>query len=137
MEDRPKVGVSALIIKGDKVLFGKRKNAHGAGSWCYPGGHLEYGETWEECARREVSEEVGIEIGNIRFGAITNDIFESEQKHYITICMVADYVSGDVGVLEPDKLEEWGWYTWDNLPTPLFLPTINLLKVGFNPFKLS
>lgn len=137
MENRPKVGVSALLIKGNQVLFGKRKNAHGAGSWCYPGGHLEYGESWEECVRREVSEEVGVEVGNIRFGAITNDIFENEQKHYITICMLADYISGDVKVLEPDKLEEWGWYTWDNLPSPLFLPAINLLKAGFDPFKLS
>ena len=134
MENRPKVGIGVIVIKDNKILLGKRKNAHGEGSWCYPGGHLEFGESWEECSRREVWEEVGIRIKNLRFGTITNDIFESEHKHYITICMICDYESGQVKLMEPDKCEQWEWFEWDNLPSPLFLPTINQLKKGFNPF---
>jgi 8-oxo-dGTP diphosphatase len=134
MENRPKVGIGVIIIKDSKILLGKRKNAHGEGSWCYPGGHLEYGESWEECSRREVWEEVGIQIKNLRFGTITNDIFESEHKHYITISMISDYESGEVKLMEPDKCDKWEWFEWDNLPSPLFLPTINQLKEGFNPF---
>lgn len=136
MENRPKVGIGVIVIKANKVLLGKRKNAHGEGSWCYPGGHLEFGESWEECCRREVREEVGIEIKNIRFGTTTNDIFENEQKHYITICMISDFESGEVRVMEPDKCSQWKWFEWNNLPNPLFLPTINQLKTGFNPFTL-
>lgn len=134
MENRPKVGIGVIIIKDKKILLGKRKNAHGEGSWCYPGGHLEFGESWEECSRREVWEEVGIQIKNIRFGTITNDIFENEHKHYITISMISDYESGEVKLMEPDKCDKWEWFEWDNLPSPLFLPTINQLKEGFNPF---
>jgi 8-oxo-dGTP diphosphatase len=137
MSDRPKVGVGVIVIKDGKVLFGKRKNAHGEGSWSYPGGHLEYGESWEECARREVKEETGIEIKNIRFGTVTNDIFKNEQKHYITICMLADYSSGELKIMEPEKCEKWDWFEWDKLPQPLFLPTINQLKANFNPFNLT
>ena len=85
MENRPKVGLGVIIKKDGKVLMGKRKNSHGEGTWNFPGGHLEYEESWEECARRETREEAGIEIKNIIFATATNDIFENEQKHYITI----------------------------------------------------
>lgn len=135
MENRPKVGLGVAILKEGKILFGKRKNAHGEGSWCYPGGHLEFNESWEECARREVMEETGITIKNLRFGTVTNDIFEKEGKHYITIIMIAEPDEGEVKVMEPDKCEGWDWFEWNNLPEPLFIPTQNLLKAGFNPFE--
>jgi 8-oxo-dGTP diphosphatase len=73
----------------------------------------------------------------LRFGTATNDIFENEQKHYITICMIADFAFGEVKVMEPHKCEKWGWFDWNQLPQPLFLPTINQLKAGFNPLNPS
>lgn len=137
MGNRPKVGVGVIIIKDGKILLGKRKVARGEGTWCCPGGLLEYGESWEECSRREVMEEVGIEIKNLRFGMVTNDIFKNVQKHSITICMISDFASGEVKVMEPHECEKWGWFEWDKLPQPLCLPTINLLKGGFNPLGRS
>jgi len=136
-ENRPKVGVGVCIMKDRKILFGKRKNAHGEGCWCFPGGHLELNESWEECAIRETMEETGIKIKNLRFATATNDIFEKEGKHYITIFIVADYDSGKVKVLEPDKCEKWDWFEWneETLPRPLFVPQQNLLKQNFNPFN--
>ncbi len=131
---RPKVGVGVIVKKGKNVLLGKRKGAHGAGSWSFPGGHLEFGETIEACARREVLEETGIEIENIKMAAFTNDIFLEEQKHYLTVYVTADYSAGDVKVMEPEKCEEWGWFDWDALPEPLFIPVINLLKQEYAPF---
>ena len=41
--ERPKVGVGVIIIKDGKFLMGWRKKSHGSGTWCPPGGHLEYG----------------------------------------------------------------------------------------------
>jgi len=136
MENRPKVGIGVIVLKDGKILLGKRKNAHGEGAWCYPGGHLEYGESWEECACREAMEEAGIEIKNIRFGTATNDIFENEQKHYITICMVADYDSGETKIMEPDSCVEFDWFEWDALPQPLMVSEANRVKAGFDPFKV-
>jgi 8-oxo-dGTP diphosphatase len=137
MEKIVRVGVGVFIRKGGKILLGKRKGSHGAGGWCPPGGHLEFGESWEECIERETMEEAGIKIKNVRFGTVTNDIFE-EGKHYITICMVADYDSGEVRVLETEKCEKWEWFDWekDRLPEKLFLPQINLLKQHFDPFEI-
>jgi len=134
MEKRPQVGIAAIVIKGGKVLMHQRKNAHGDGTWSFPGGHLEFGESWSACAQRETREEAGIEIMNIRFGAATNDIFEKERKHYITIFMLADWKSGEPKVMEPDKCGGWIWVDWDQAPKPRFLPIENLLKTDFRPF---
>lgn len=135
MENHPKVGVGVLIIKDNKVLLGKRKNSHGDGAWCFPGGHLEFNESWEDCVIRETMEETNITIKNVKFAAATNDIFPLENKHYATIFMRADYDSGEVQIMEPEKCERWDWFEWDKLPQPLFVPQQNLLKQGYNPFK--
>lgn len=132
-KNRPKVGVGVCIVKNGKVLLGQRLNAHGAGSWSFPGGHLEYAESWEECANREVSEETGLKIGNVVFAAATNDIFEAENKHYVTIYMKAEWSAGDPEILEPEKMIKWQWFNWDDLPEPLFIPMQNLLATGFRP----
>ncbi len=132
---RPKVGVGVAVIKDGKVLLGKRKNAHGEGTWSFPGGHLEYQETWSACAIRETLEETGLSIKNVRFGAVTNDIFYAEQKHYVTIIMLSDYVSGDLRNMEPDKCEKWEWFTWENLPDALFVSIKSLLKDNYNPLR--
>jgi len=133
--NRPKVGVGVLIFKDKKLLLGKRKNSHGDDSWCPPGGHLEFNEELEDCANRETLEETGIKIKNIELITATNDIFIKENKHYITLHLIADYDSGEVKLMEPEKCEKWEWFSWNNLPTPLFLPTLNLIKNGFNPLN--
>ena len=129
---RPLVGVAVIVIKDGKVLLGKRKNAHGAGTWQFPGGHLEFGESIEQCARREVMEETRLKLRRIRMGPYTNDVFEAEGTHYITLYVLANYDSGDLTLNEPHKCERWEWVAW---PPPadkvLFLPIRNLLKQSF------
>lgn len=134
-EERPKVGVGVIILKEGKVLLLQRKNAHGEGAWCFPGGHLEFGEEIEDCARRETEEETGVKVDNLIFAGLTNDIFEKENKHYITVFMLCDWQSGEAQIKEPEKCSAQGWFAWENLPKPLFLPITNLLKQGYHPFK--
>lgn len=127
---RPKVGLGVIIYNNNnEILLLKRKGAHGEGDWSFPGGHLEFGESWIECARRETKEEAGINIKNIIFFSATNDIFEKEDKHYITIEMKAKLQSGIAKIMEPDKSTDIGWFKANNLPKPLFLPVKNLLKI--------
>jgi 8-oxo-dGTP diphosphatase len=136
-KQRPKAGVGICVIKDGKVLLGMRKNAHGDGSWSFPGGHLEFNELVEDCAKREVLEETGLSIKNLRLGPYTNDIFEKENKHYVTLLVVADYDSGDLKLAEPERCQKWEWFDWEKLPSPLFLPLQNLLKRKYNPFQLK
>lgn len=131
MEKRPLIGVAVLVVKNNKVLLGKRKTAHGAGTWAFPGGHLEFNETIEDCARREVFEETGIHITNLRYAAYTNDIFDREEKHYVTLFVTAEHQSGMPVVKEPQKCEKWAWFEWPPQATPLFLPIHNLLEQDF------
>ena len=112
MDRRPLVGIAVIVIKDNRVLLGKRKNAHGAGTWAFPGGHLEFNESIEDCAAREVFEETGIRIKNLRYGPYTNDRFEAEGRHYVTLFMIADYDSGQPTVREPHKCEKWAWSEW-------------------------
>lgn len=128
MKERPKVGVGVCIVKEGKVLLGKRINAHGHGTWAFPGGHLEFGETAIECARREVAEETGMQIANIRRGPYTEDLYLAENKHYITLILIADWLAGEPIVLEPQKCERWDWFEWNNLPQPLFKTFANLAE---------
>lgn len=123
----PRVGIAVFILKDGKFLMGKRMGSHGEGSWSVPGGHLEFGETFEDTARREVLEETGVEIKNVRVGAVTNDYFDTEQKHYVTIWMLADWASGEATILEPEKYVDQDWFDFDTLPSPLFLPWTQLL----------
>lgn len=128
--DQIKVGVGVLILKEGKVLLGKRKSSHGEGEYATPGGHLEYMETFEECARRESVEEAGVAIGNISFLYVAN-LREYKPKHYVHIEVVAEWVSGDPKVLEPDRTENWEWFDLDNLPEPRF-KTIDLALEALN-----
>jgi len=126
-KDDPRVGVAVIIERDGKVLLIKRKRVHGAGSWAVPGGHLEYGETPEQCAIRETHEEVGISIKGVRFAAITNDIFIENHRHYLTIWMHAASSQGEPFIAAPDEVEEVGWFGWQALPAPLFMSLQNLL----------
>lgn len=132
---RPKVGVGVLIIKNNQILLGKRKNAHGEGFWAPPGGHLEFNETIEECAKREIQEEVGIEIKNIKEIGFTNDFFKKENKHYITIFVTCDIESGNIQNMEPHKCEGWEFFDLNKIPENIFLSVKNAIKKGIFPLK--
>ena len=118
-EQHPKVGVGVMVFKNGLILLHKRKGSHGAGEYSFPGGHLEYMEAFEDCARRETAEECGIEIENIQFSFLAN-VQTYAPKHYVHIGMIARWKDGEPVAKEPDKGEEWGWYSIDHLPKPLF-----------------
>jgi 8-oxo-dGTP diphosphatase len=130
MKDKPntpKVGVGVVLRDRDnRVLLGLRKGSHGAGLWSLPGGHMEIGEGFFEVCRREVYEETGITISSINQLTFTNDFFEKEGLHYVTLFFEAQWSRCEQPVnREPDKLERWEWML------PEELECINL----FSPLK--
>ncbi|EOD9419408.1 NUDIX hydrolase [Vibrio campbellii] len=137
MNKQVRVGVATIILRDGAILLGERVGAHGANTWATPGGHLELGESIEDCAKREVLEETGLIVDSIEKFTFTNDIFEKEGKHYVTLFVVASSASGEPQVTEPDKCKQWKWCRLDDLPEPLFLPLINLLKEDNTLEKLA
>ena len=123
-----RAGVAVFIWRDGKFLLMQRWGSHGEGTWSVPGGHLEFGESWEEVARREASEETGVEIKNVRLLAVTNDIFPDHSKHFVSIWMQADWADVEPQILEPKKCKGMKWCTIDELPENLFQPCWGNLK---------
>ena len=153
-----RVGVGVFILRSSSApspddknghpsfLLGKRINAHGAGTWATPGGHLEFGETPEKCAAREVLEETGLKVKDMRFLTTTNDFMPDAGRHYVTLFMVCvrEDDAQEAKVMEPDKCEGWEWVRWGDLVSwvdlndadearhggerRLFMPLLNLVR---------
>ncbi|KAM0047723.1 putative hydrolase [Helianthus debilis subsp. tardiflorus] len=139
MSPAPEVGVAVFILKDNKVLFGRRRSLSiGAYTYALPGGHLEFGESFEECAAREVKEETGLDIKNIELLTATNNLL-SDAVHLVVIYMRAYLSDPDQTPqnIEPDKCEGWDWYDLNNLPEPTFGPLREMLQGGFNPFPIA
>jgi len=134
MGETPQVGTAIILTKNDKVLLMKRKGSYSPGTWSTPGGHLDFGETPEDCAAREAKEEVGVDVVDIRFRSVTNDLFEASGRHYITVWMEGKPV-GEPFIASKREVEEIGWFAWDALPKPLFLPLENLVNENSYPPK--
>jgi len=132
-ETSPKidVGIGVMIFKDGKVLMSQRKSKLGTGELAFPGGKLEYMESYEDCCRRECREEAGIEITNIRFLYAAN-IRRYAPKHFAHFTMIADWASGEPQVLEPEKSGEWKWYDPANLPD---VPMFETCRMAFEAYK--
>jgi 8-oxo-dGTP diphosphatase len=120
--EQTRTGVGIMIFKEDKILMAKRKSAHGEGMYSFPGGHLEYMESFEECALREIKEECGVEVKNLEFLFVAN-LKMYAPKHFTHIGLTAHWASGEPQIMEPDRHEVWGWYSiYTGLPEPIFEP---------------
>ncbi len=102
--------VIVLIHRGEEVLLVHAKNFRGD-FYGLVAGFVETGETLEEAVIREVHEETGIEIANIRY-------FASQPWPYpcgLMVGFTADYVSGEIH-LQRSELSAGRWFRKDNLP---------------------
>jgi len=129
--------VGVVVVRDGRVLLGLRRGSHGAGDWALPGGHLEWGESVENCARREVKEETGLDLGVVSLGPYTNDVMAAEGKHYVTCFVEAVAFAGEAQVMEPTKCERWAWFDWSAMPDKLFQPLKTLVEGGFVPKNVA
>ena len=118
-KERPKIGIGVIVTRNGKILIGERISNHGSGTFMIPGGHLEYGESFEEASRREVEEEAGLKNIELKgVVSIGNDI--AYDTHYISIGLLAESTDGEPWDSEPNKSRNWHWADPHDLPEPFF-----------------
>jgi ADP-ribose pyrophosphatase YjhB (NUDIX family) len=127
------IGVGAVVVRGDRVLLGRRLSAHGRGTWAFPGGKPAPGEAPVATAIRELREETGLVAHGGHVDAETLDGFPESRLLFRTHLVVLDEVRGEPRPREPDKTAVWRWYDWQRLPQPLFRPVASLVAAGFCP----
>lgn len=128
------VGFGVMLLKDNKVLLGKRnpdpKKAssllHGEGTWTMHGGKLKFKEKFEDGAKREVFEETGIKVNNLKVISLSNDVVED--AHFVTIGLLCQDFSGSAKVMEPNQIIKWGWFDLKKLPEPLFFPSKKIIQ---------
>ena len=140
MEKKVGVGVGIMILKEGKVLLGKRNDdpekadseLRGEGTWTMPGGKMEFGESSEEAAIREVLEETGLSVDkkNLKLISVGND--RTEDAHFITIGFLCENFSGDPKVMEPEEIVEWRWFELAEYPLNIFFPSGRIINNYFD-----
>jgi 8-oxo-dGTP diphosphatase len=130
-----KVGFGAMMLnKEGRVLLGRRNEdpekadseLKGEGTWTMPGGKLEFQESFEQGAEREVMEETGMKLNKADVICVNND--KIDDAHFVTIGLFSDDFEGSPEVLEPDEITEWNWFSLDELPEKLFFPSEKVLE---------
>ena len=120
------IGVNCIFYCHDgrgKLLMHKRSQncRDEQGCWDCGGGAMEFGETPEEAVRREIREEYGVETSDLKFAAVRNVLREHNGKptHWIAFLFVAQVDPTQVRISDPEKIDELGWFAFDQLPEPL------------------
>ncbi len=128
------VCVGVMIFKEGKVLLGKRNGKHAPGEYSFPGGRVDYMESFEDAIKRETEEESGVKIKNIKFQCLAN-IDRYSYRHDVLTGLVAEWDEGTERTDPNERIGDWDWYDLEELPQPIFLPTAILIdsyKTGKN-----
>jgi 8-oxo-dGTP diphosphatase len=110
---RFRIGAFAIIEREGLILLARRSDI---GWWNLPGGGLESGETVEEGLRREVREEVCVEVDVVRLVGV----YSKPQKNEVVLtflCRLAEGQEDAIGT--SDEVSETGWFAPDELPADL------------------
>ena len=129
------VGVGAIILdKKGRALLAKRgeKAYNEKGKWSYPGGGLKFGETFEDCARREMREEFNIVVEPVAQLESVNHLIPKDKQHWVAIAFVCKIVKGKPKIAEPEKEEKIGWFTINETEK---LPLTTIAKIRLRQLK--
>ncbi len=127
------VGIGAVIIdKNGKMLLSQRgpKAKNERGKWEFPGGGVEFGDTMEATIKREMKEELGIEITTYEQLPVLDHIIKEEGQHWITSGFISRIKKGKPTIKEPEKCSALGWFSLSEMrKMNLSVPTKAYMKI--------
>jgi len=116
--------VGAIIENNGKyLLLDRSKQPWG---FACAAGHIDEGEDPETALKREVKEETGIEVKDLKIISITQEMVED--AHFITIGFLCGGFEGEAQVMEPDEITEWKWFGLDELPKNMYKPSRKVIE---------
>ena len=100
MTQSPVPAVGVVVLRGEQVLLVRRGTPPRLGQWSLPGGRIEFGETVEAAALRELKEETGVEVELLGLIEVLDAVFTSRTsgdvtRHYVLIDFAARWLSGE------------------------------------------
>ncbi|OGH69756.1 MAG: hypothetical protein A2754_01740 [Candidatus Magasanikbacteria bacterium RIFCSPHIGHO2_01_FULL_47_8] len=101
-----------VIIEDGKVLLNKEHKPSGVSPWMFPGGEVEdFDKSLEDACRREVGEEMGIDVEIIK--PLRPIMLHKDGK----VILLIHYLAKRIGEVKPGKeIAKWGWHDIHNLP---------------------
>lgn len=122
------IGAGVLLLNEDEsktLLLLRGKNAKNEpGTWSRPGGTIEYGETIEQCLRREVREEIGVEITDLEYMHVVDHFVREKNEHWIALGYKGKIAPGQTPRnMEPNKCDDVRWFAKSELPENIYGPT--------------
>jgi ADP-ribose pyrophosphatase YjhB (NUDIX family) len=129
MSSSVSVRVAAIIIENNKLLMiCHKKNNHEY--YLLPGGKVEYMESLDVALKRELKEELNININVKDIAIVSDSIDEKGTRHTINICFMCDYVSGDYKIGDEDILLKYKFTSCEDLESLEIHPPINNELIG-------
>lgn len=116
---RPAVTADIVLLAEGSVLLIERGNDPYKGCWAFPGGFLEEGETIDECARRELREETGLDIGGLRQAGVFSRPGRDPRGWTVTVAFVAELPSRPAASAGDDAARA-RWFALNALPPLAF-----------------
>ena len=134
------VAAGAVIVNEEGKYFAALRGKEAKderGKWEFPGGGVEFGETLEQTAIREIKEEHGVELEVVEFLSVETVFIKPENHHWVTVTYVCKIKEGEPKILEPHKCDQIGWFLLDELiKMPLSTITVkniqSLRSKGYN-----
>ncbi|MCD4785637.1 MAG: NUDIX hydrolase [Candidatus Eremiobacteraeota bacterium] len=123
MDKRIRIRIAVVIPRGDEILLVR----HVKGDrqyWLIPGGGLDWGETIEDCAKREIKEETNLDVKIIKLLFISESVSKEDERHLINLTFLGKALNpeDEIKVLDDDRIVE-----------ARFVPVKDLDKIEIHP----
>ena len=134
----PTTRVSVIVITNDGKILLVRHRKGPRQYWVLPGGRLEYGETFDECAVRELKEETGLDIKVNRLIYLSEAIAPDRSRHIVNIYLTASVIGGTLKLGDEPVLAGVDYVPMAELESSTLYPPVSKrilesVKHGFQP----
>jgi 8-oxo-dGTP diphosphatase len=131
------IGVGAMVFNDEGRVFLSQRGPRAKnerGTWEFPGGSVEFGETLADAIVREFEEEYAMQIELLELLCVNDHILPAEGQHWVSPTYLARHSEAEPRIVEPEKCSAIGWFALDNLPEPLSLVSIDDMRAYHERF---